>query len=126
MTVTALPTSGLTGRSLIAGEVAAGDGSSFHGYNPNDGSQLEPAYFSASTADVDRAADAAAGAAAAFGLVSGRERGRLLRAIADGLDAAAPALIERAHLETALPRPRLSGEVARTSGQMRLFASVVE
>ena len=32
--------------------------------------------------------------------------------------------MERAHLETALPRPRLTGEVARTSNQLRLFADV--
>src|SRR6202041_2080725 len=35
-------------------------------------------------------------------------------------------LAERAHLETALPLPRLLGEVGRTSGQLRLFAGVVE
>jgi NADP-dependent aldehyde dehydrogenase len=53
-------------------------------------------------------------------------RGQLLRAIADGLDAARDALVDRAHLETALPRPRLIGETARTSGQLRLFAALVE
>jgi NADP-dependent aldehyde dehydrogenase len=36
------------------------------------------------------------------------------------------ALVERAHLETALPRPRLIGETARTSDQLRLFAALVE
>jgi NADP-dependent aldehyde dehydrogenase len=117
---------GLIGRSLIAGELGAPGGAPFHGYNPRDGQALEPAYSSASTADVDRAVSAAVSAAAAFAALSGKERGRLLLAIADGLDAAAPALIERAMLETALPRPRLTGEVARTSGQLRLFASVVE
>jgi 2,5-dioxopentanoate dehydrogenase len=34
--------------------------------------------------------------------------------------------VERAHLETALPNPRLQGETARTCGQLRLFAQVVE
>jgi len=35
-------------------------------------------------------------------------------------------IIERAHLETALPRPRLHSETARTCNQLRLFATVVE
>jgi NADP-dependent aldehyde dehydrogenase len=126
MSVATVSEIGLTGLSLIAGEAAASVGTPFNGYNPADGDALEPAYLSASAADVDRAVAAAAEAAPAFAALSGSERGKLLRAIADGLDAAAPALIERAMLETALPRPRLTGEVARTSGQMRLFASVVE
>jgi NADP-dependent aldehyde dehydrogenase len=115
-----------TGLSLIAGERAVAVGTPFHGYNPADGRELEPAYFSASTANVDRAVSAAVAAAPVFAALSGKERGLLLRAIADRLDAAAPALIERAMLETALPRPRLMGEVARTSGQLRHFAGVVE
>jgi NADP-dependent aldehyde dehydrogenase len=116
----------LTGLSLIAGETAAPGGSTFHGYHPADGRALEPAFHSATLADVSRAVGAATAAAPTFAALSGPKRGELLRAIAAGLDAAAPALIERAHLETALPLPRLTGEVARTSGQLRLFAVVVE
>jgi NADP-dependent aldehyde dehydrogenase len=126
MAIAAVSDVGLVGLSLIAGELGVGGGVPFRGFNPIDGQELEPAYSSASTADVDCAVEAAVEAAPTFAALSGRERGRLLRAIADGLDAAAPTLIERAMLETALPRPRLTGEVARTSGQLRLFASLVE
>jgi len=126
MAIAAVSDIGLIGLSLIGGDLGASGGAFFHGYNPMDGRKLEPAYSSASTADVDRAVSAAEEAASAYAALSGKERGRLLRAIADGLDAAAPTLIERAMLETALPRPRLAGEVARTSGQLRLFAGVVE
>ncbi len=38
----------------------------------------------------------------------------------------APGIIERANLETALPLPRLQGETARTCGQLRLFAALLE
>ena len=38
----------------------------------------------------------------------------------------APAIIKRANLETAIPETRLTGELARTCGQLRLFAEVVE
>jgi len=116
----------LQGRSLIAGSVPSSGGASFHSYNPVDGRALEPAYTSADIADVNRAVSAATEAFETFANVSGTERALFLRALADGIDASAAELIERAHLETALPIPRLTGEVARTSSQLRLFASVLE
>ncbi|MDE1155502.1 MAG: aldehyde dehydrogenase (NADP(+)) [Acidobacteriaceae bacterium] len=116
----------LHGRSWIAGALAESGSNSFHGYSPADGGKLEPEYFSASAADVERAVAGAVEAAPLFARSSGMERAKLLRAIADGIDAAAEQLIVRANQETALPRPRLTGEVARTSGQLRLFAGVLE
>ncbi len=56
---------------------------------------------------------------------AGKE-GKFLRTIADKIDGAVDALVERAELESALPKPRLIGETARTSGQLRLFAEVAE
>lgn len=116
----------LSGRSLIAGEAASAGGDAFHAYNPLDGAALEPAYDSASAEDLDRAVAAAVEAAPKLALLPAKERAQFLRRIADALDQAAPALVERAMLETALPRPRLTGEVARTSNQLRLFAAVLE
>jgi NADP-dependent aldehyde dehydrogenase len=112
---------------LIAGVTAQpGTGNRFYAHNPVDGESIEPAFFSASTDDVDTAVSAAQEAANYLAQISGADRARLLCAIADGIDSAAESLIERAMLETALPRPRLTGEVARTSGQLRLFAQVAE
>jgi NADP-dependent aldehyde dehydrogenase len=53
-------------------------------------------------------------------------RSGLLRALADRLDDEVAGLVELAASETGLPIPRLHAEVARTSGQLRLFADVVE
>jgi NADP-dependent aldehyde dehydrogenase len=116
----------LRGVSVVAGQPVIAGGESFCGFNPVDGAELEPVYRSATGSEVQAAVAAAVAAAPVFAATSGKERGRLLRAIADGIDAAAEALIARAMLETALPRPRLTGEVGRTSGQLRLFAGVVE
>ena len=116
----------LQGRSLIAGTVSSSQGDAFHAYSPADGKALDPAYLSATTDDVERAVAAAVDASPHLASSSGKDRGRLLRCIADLFDQSAEALIARAHEETALPRPRLTGEVARTSNQLRLFASVVE
>lgn len=116
----------LTGRSLIAGETSGTGTQTFYGYQPESGAALEPAYVSATEAEIEKAVQAAVEAATVYGNTTPKERGAFLRSIADGFDAAAEKLIERAHLETALPRPRLTGEIARTSGQLRFFAGVVE
>jgi NADP-dependent aldehyde dehydrogenase len=120
----------ISGKSLIGGHTPApapdSQAREFRGFNPIDGSPLEPVFYAATSEDVESAVHAAVAAAAAYGALSGRERGRFLRRIAEGIDAAAACLIEHAHAETALPRPRLTGEVARTSNQLRHFADVVE
>lgn len=114
------------GVSLIAGREAATSGRGFRAVNPATGEAIEPAFFSATVEDVNQAAEAAQQAFLVWRRTSGRERARLLRSIADGLDAAAGELAARAQLETALPEARLLGETKRTSGQCRMFADVIE
>ncbi len=52
-------------------------------------------------------------------------RARLLRAMADELEADSPHLVEVARRETALTEARLEGEVRRAAFQLRFFADVV-
>jgi NADP-dependent aldehyde dehydrogenase len=66
----------------------------------------------------------AAAAASALGTARPQVRADLLRALADALDASAAELVALATVESGLPEARLTGEVARTSGQLRLFAEV--
>ena len=68
---------------------------------------------------------AAASAAEAFAATSIGERARMLEAVADALDAEVDGLVTIADEETALGPVRLRGETARTTGQLRLFASVI-
>jgi len=75
--------------------------------------------------DTDRIAAAAARAARPFAETEPRARAAALVAVADALDAAAPELIAIAMRETGLAEARLTGEVRRTSNQLRLFAEVI-
>lgn len=65
-------------------------------------------------------------AAAALAACTDGQRADFLRSIAAALDAHAGDLVPLADEETALGEPRLAGEVTRTTGQLRLFADVVE
>lgn len=116
----------LTGRSFIGSQRGDEGGTPIQAINPATGQKLEPVYASATSSEVDQAAQLAEQAFRSYSQTDGRKRGALLRSIADGLDDIHQELAERAHLETALPMPRLLGEVSRTSGQLRLFADVVE
>lgn len=116
----------LTGLSFLGSKRGAPGGTSFQALNPTTGEHLAPSYFSASSSEVDQAAQLAAEAFPAYAATSGRVKAALLRSIADALDALQQPLAERAHLETALPMPRLLGEVSRTTGQLRTFAALAE
>jgi NADP-dependent aldehyde dehydrogenase len=116
----------LSGKSLLGGKRSSSNGGCFQAINPATGEKLAPTFCSATSSEVNEAAQQAAEAFAIYAQASGKVKAAFLRRIADGLDTHKEELAERAQLETALPIPRLAGEVGRTSGQMRLFAGVVE
>lgn len=97
----------------------------FTAHDPRTGDPVEPSFSEADTAAVDAAASAAAAAAPALAALTLDARAPLLEAIADALEADGPALIARADLETALGEVRLTGELGRTTGQLRAFAALV-
>ncbi|HET7840588.1 MAG TPA: aldehyde dehydrogenase (NADP(+)), partial [Terriglobia bacterium] len=116
----------LTGLSFIGSERGSRNGSSFQAFAPSTGEPIQPVYRAATVQELDRAAQLAAQAFPIYSHTTGKARGAFLRRIADGFDAHRDELAQRAHLETALPLPRLNGEVTRTANQFRLFAAVVE
>ena len=76
--------------------------------------------------ELDAALQRAAEAAEPFAEQSPAERARQLRAVADALDAAAGELIPLAIDESHLSEGRLTGELKRTTYQLRLFAETIE
>ena len=122
-TQTASP--GVIGAMYLAGEAVFGDAGSFRAVDPSDGAALDPAYRFAAGKLVARAAELAEAAFEPFRAAPVEQRARLLELAADEIDAVGDAAAERAHRETGLPLPRLTGEVARTTGQLRLFAAAL-
>jgi 2,5-dioxopentanoate dehydrogenase len=108
----------LIGKSLIAGEpVDAAEGQFAAG------GELA-AFEEASSGHVNRAADAAARTFDSYRRLPAEARAAFLDRIAAEIETNGD-LITAAQAETALPTPRLTGERARTAGQLRMFAALV-
>lgn len=109
----------LTGELFIGDERTA-TSTLFRAVDPATRAVLEPGFSAADADNVERACAAADAAFAAF--AAAEDRALLLEAIAEAIEDVGEPLIERARAETGLPLARLSGERARTTGQLRLFA----
>jgi alpha-ketoglutaric semialdehyde dehydrogenase len=75
--------------------------------------------------DVAAATAAAAEAFAAYRATSPAERSAFLDTVAAEIEADKDAIIVAAVRESGLPEARITGEVGRTTGQLRMFAGVV-
>jgi 2,5-dioxopentanoate dehydrogenase len=110
---------------LIAGSPVRGAGMPIHGFNPGTGQELEPAYHYGDQSHVDAACSAAAAAFAVYRSTTSEQRAQFLEAIAANIEAIRGDIIARAVAESGLPEARITGEVGRTTGQLRLFAGVL-
>ncbi len=115
----------LIGKQLIGSTYTAAGEESFRAVDPVTGTPLEPQFHEATPGEVDEAACAAARALGDYPKASLSLRAAFLDGIGTELLALGPDLIARAHAETALPRPRLEGELARTVNQWQQFAQYV-
>ncbi len=80
----------------------------------------------ATSVEIDETVQQAHQAFLMYRNLSGKAKAQLLRKIADEIEALGDILISTASKESNLPEPRLIGERVRTTGQLRLFASLVE
>ncbi|WP_131830462.1 aldehyde dehydrogenase family protein, partial [Mycolicibacterium diernhoferi] len=110
---------------IIAGTPVTGTGPQIRGFDPAAGQQLDPVYRYGDANDVQAAAAAAAEAFPVYRATTAEARARFLDDIAARLEAAGEGLIARAVAESGLPQPRITGELGRTTGQLRLFAEVL-
>lgn len=95
------------------------------GYDPRTGKPAGDPVAETSSSEVSAIAEAAAAACQLWEQAGPRGRAVALEAVASALDAATPELVAAADTETALGTARLTGEVARATGQLRHFAAVL-
>ena len=114
-----------TGQMLIAGEPVRGSGTPITAFDPSAGETLEPAYNHGDASHVAAACAAAAEAFPGYRATTSEQRAQFLEGIAANIEAVKDAIITRATAESGLPTARITGEVGRTTGQLRLFAAVL-
>ncbi|MCE9591821.1 MAG: aldehyde dehydrogenase (NADP(+)) [Planctomycetes bacterium] len=116
-----------TGSHLIDGKWVAGSagGAGFTAVNPATGQMIAPTYHDAGTTDVEAAVAAALRAFEATRSLPPRWPVALLEALTEKIMAMGDALLERVETETALPRPRTTGERGRTCFQLKQLADFV-
>lgn len=113
----------MTTRSDEREEPLRGD---FRAVDPTTGEPWGAAFTDATDDEIDAAVAVAVEAADALSATGPGVRAGMLRGIASNLEADADGIVETADRETGLGEQRLLGELARTTGQLRLFADVVE
>ncbi|MCL4194123.1 MAG: aldehyde dehydrogenase (NADP(+)) [Thermoguttaceae bacterium] len=114
----------LHGKNFIGGQISARGSDTFQPLNPATGEKLEPVYFEAREDEISQAAESAALALEERHYNDLEQNAALLELIAIEIEALGDRLLERAHLETALPLARLASERQRTVNQLRLLAGV--
>jgi len=108
----------LTGKNLIAGAPVDSAGGRFAA----GGAIAE--FEEATAGHIDLALEAAERAWNDYRHVGAAQRAAFLERVAEQIEGAGD-LLDVAHAETSLPPQRLAGERARTTGQLRLFATLV-
>ncbi|PSL05206.1 NADP-dependent aldehyde dehydrogenase [Haloactinopolyspora alba] len=115
----------LTGNLIIGAQDVRGTDGEIAAVDPRTGQALEPSYGLGGAADVERATTLAAEAFATYRQTDPDVRAGFLERIAERIDGLGEQLTERVQAETGLPRARAESERARTTNQLRLFASVL-
>ena len=98
----------------------------FTAKNPTTGQPVGSEILEWDQAQTNAAIKAAANAKHKLSATTPTQRAAVLNAIADAIEAEKDNLAQTANLETALPLPRLTGEVMRTVIQIRAFANLVK
>jgi alpha-ketoglutaric semialdehyde dehydrogenase len=116
----------LLGASFIGFSRSIGTQPCAQAVNPATGETLSPQYIGATPEEVDKALVLAAAAFPTYSALTGKQRAGFLRAIAASIEAAVEDIAARGPQETGLPEARMRGETARTTGQLRMFAALLE
>ena len=113
-------------KNIIGYQFLPQSGKSFRALNPATNAEMEGDFYPASLTDANSAMELADKAFAVYRHTSAKTKAAFLRGIADGINALGDTLLQRCSEESGLPIPRLQGERARTTGQLNLYADLLE
>lgn len=111
--------------SFLIGAEAVRTEEFFRAYDPSTNALIEPDFSVATPEHVERACALADAAFDSYRETTPEARAQFLETIAANIDALGDVLVARAMAETGLPQARLTGERGRTTGQLRLFATLL-
>ncbi|MFW6586386.1 aldehyde dehydrogenase (NADP(+)) [Acinetobacter baumannii] len=113
------------GKQFINGERVASNEPSLQSINATTYKPTGELFSQATIEEVNKAALAAENAFKIYYKTSHKQRAKFLEEIANQIESLGSKLQEVASAETGLPIPRLQGETARVTGQLRLFANLL-
>ncbi len=116
----------INGNNIIACNYTEVGGQAFTVADPSTGEKLSGEFYEAGTLIIDETLNAATAAFKVYKNTLPAVKAKFLRAIADEIAALGDTLINRAVAESGLPIGRITGELGRTTGQLRMFADLVE
>lgn len=116
----------ITGKNLIGNQPSAQGDVKFTTFNPLLNKSNDTPFTEATLSEVNQAVNLAQKAFETYQNISGVKKSKFLNTIADEILALDDELIQTYCSETGLPEGRAKGERARTVGQLRAFAQLVE
>ena len=115
----------LSGKNNIGFSWSAKGSKTFRAFDPAANDFLNEEFFLATNEELDQIMQLAQNAFPAYQKKTGAERALFLQAIADEIMALGDDLISRCVAESGLPAARITGERARTTGQLRLLGETI-
>jgi NADP-dependent aldehyde dehydrogenase len=115
----------LSGKNNIGFSWSAKGSKTFKAFDPAANNFLKEEFFLATADELDQIMQLAESAFRVYNRKTAAERALFLEAIADEIMALGDDLISRCVAESGLPAARITGERARTTGQLRLFAETI-
>ncbi|GAB2788860.1 aldehyde dehydrogenase (NADP(+)) [Rhabdobacter roseus] len=115
----------IQGKNFIGYSLSALATKTFRSYVPAQDNYLEETFHPATPDEVEQTMALAEKAFDTYASLPASQRADFLVAITEEIMALGDALLERAHLETGLPMPRLQGERGRTVNQLLQFADLI-
>ncbi|HTH82323.1 MAG TPA: aldehyde dehydrogenase (NADP(+)), partial [Mucilaginibacter sp.] len=114
----------IEGKQIIGFELSAEGKNLWRSVNPATGDKVAD-FHKATPEEVEKAVAKAAHSFQLYRKKSGAEKAAFLDAIADEITALGDELITICCAESALPQARITGEMGRTTGQLKMFATLL-